>query len=145
MISQNIAVSHQIKNHLEHQIHTIVSQPELFAKSPLDFSRNRKLSFDKTLKMILSFGGKSLAIELLSHFEFSPQTPTVPAFVQARNKIKIEAFEQLFYQTIPSGTQDKCYKGFQLLAHNGTDINIPFNSIVPLTIISLTRSLLSVN
>lgn len=83
MSSQNITVSHQIKNHLEHQIQTIVSQPGLFEKSPLDFSRNRKLSF----------GRKSLASELLSHFDFSPHTPTVPAFVQVRNKIKIEAFE----------------------------------------------------
>lgn len=121
MSFQNITVSHQIKNHLEHQIHTIVSQPELFAKSPLDFSRNRKLSF----------GGKSLASELLSLFDFSPQTPNVPAFVQARNKIKIEAFEQLFYQTIPSGAQDKCYKGYQLLAHDGSDINIPYNEKDP--------------
>ncbi len=57
--------------------------------------------------------------------------PTVPAFVQARNKIKIEAFEQLFYQTIPSGTQDKGYKGYQLLAHDGSDINIPYNEKDP--------------
>lgn len=131
MSFQNITVSHQIKNHLQHQIQTIVSQPELFAKSPLDFSRNRKLSFDKTLKTILSFGGKSLASELLSHFDFSTQTPTVPAFVQARNKIKIEAFEQLFYQTIPPGTKDKYYKGYQLLAHDGSDINIPYNEKDP--------------
>lgn len=58
-------------------------------------------------------------------FIFSPQTATIPTFVQARNKIKSEAFEQPFYQTIPSGTPDKSYKGYQLLAHDGSDINIP--------------------
>ena len=129
--SKTLQTSHEIKQNLEHHIHSITDQPEIFAQSPLDFSRNRKLSFETTLKIILSFGGQSLSSELLSYFDFTLQTPTASAFVQARSKIKIEAFKQLFYRTIPSSNQNKQYKGYQLLAHDGSDINIPYDENDP--------------
>lgn len=119
--------AHKIKQQLEDEIHSITSQPEIFAQSALDFSRNRKLSFETTIKIILSLGGKSLASELLTHFDFTLQTPTVSAFVQARSKIKIEAFKQLFYNTIPNKKQYKTFKGYRLLAHDGSDINIAYD------------------
>ncbi len=59
--SKILETSHEIKQNLEHHIHFITDQPEIFAQSPLDFSRNRKLSFETTLKIILSFGGQSLS------------------------------------------------------------------------------------
>ena len=62
--SKTLQTSHEIKQNLEHHIHSITDQPEIFAQSPLDFSRNRKLSFETTLKIILSFGGHSLSSEL---------------------------------------------------------------------------------
>jgi hypothetical protein len=122
--SQTLQTSHEIKQNLEHHIHSITNRPEIFAQSPLDFSRNRKLTFETTLKSILSFGGQSLSSELLSYFDFTLQTPTASAFVQVRSKIKIEAFKQLFYRTVPLSNQNKQYKGYQLLAHDGSDINI---------------------
>ena len=120
-------MSHKVKQQLEDTIHSISSQPEVFAQSVLDFSRNRKLSFETTIKIILSLGGKSLASELLTHFDYTLQTPTVSAFVQARGKIKQQAFEQLFYSTIPKEKQVKTFKGYQLLVHDGSDINIPYD------------------
>lgn len=126
-ISSTLQAAHKIKQNLEDQIRCITNQPEIFAQSPTDFSRNRKLSFETTLKIILSFGGQSLSSELLSYFDFTLQTPTASAFVQARSKIKIEAFKQLFYRTIPSSNLNKQYKGYQLLAHDGSDINIPYD------------------
>lgn len=129
--SQTLQTSHEIKQNLEHHIHSITNRPEIFAQSPLDFSRNRKLTFETTLKIILSFGGQSLSSELLSYFDFTLQTPTASAFVQARSKIKIEAFKQLFCRTVPSSNQNKQYKGYQLLAHDGSDINIPYDENDP--------------
>ncbi|MFS9629927.1 IS4 family transposase, partial [Klebsiella pneumoniae] len=101
-VPSTLQVSHQIKKNLEDQIHEITNHPEIYAQSPFDFSRNRKLSFETTIKIILSFGGQSLSSELLSHFNFTLKTPTASALVQARSKIKLKAFEQLFYRTIPS-------------------------------------------
>lgn len=129
--SQTLQMSHKVKRNLEHQIHLITRQPEIYAHSPLDFSRNRKLSFETTIKIILSFGGQSLSSELLSYFDYTLRTPTASAFVQARSKINIEAFEQLFYQTVPSSNQHKQYKGYQILAHDGSDINIPYDENDP--------------
>ncbi|OTN89054.1 hypothetical protein A5819_001546 [Enterococcus sp. 7E2_DIV0204] len=126
-ISSPLPTAHKIKQNLEDQIRCITNQPEIFAQSPTDFSRSRKLSFETTLKIILSFGGQSLASELLSHFDFSLQTPTTSAFIQARSKIKLKAFEQLFNQTNPLGSKNKHYKGYQVLVHDGSDINIPYN------------------
>lgn len=130
-IPSTLQAAHKIKQNLEDQIRCITNQPEIFAQSPTDFSRNRKLSFETTLKIILSFGGQSLSSELLSYFDFTLQTPTASAFVQARSKIKIEAFKQLFYRTVPSSNQNKQYKGYQLLAHDGSDINIPYDENDP--------------
>jgi hypothetical protein len=126
-VSSPLQVSHKIKQQLEDKIRSIANQPEIFAQSELDFSRNRKLSFETTLKIILSLGGQSLASELLTHFNFTLQTPTVSAFVQARNKIKLQAFEQLFYSTVPNEKQPKTFKGYRILAHDGSDINIPYD------------------
>lgn len=130
-IPSTLQSAHKIKQNLEDQIRCITNQPEIFAQSPTDFSRNRKLSFETTLKIILSFGGQSLSSELLSYFDFTLQTPTASAFVQARSKIKIESFKQLFYRTVPSSNQNKQYKGYQLLAHDGSDINIPYDENDP--------------
>lgn len=138
-IPVTIQTSHKIKQDLENQIVSISSQPELFAQSPTDFSRNRKLSFETTLKIILSFGGQSLSSELLSHFNFSLQTPTASALVQARSKIKINAFEQLFYQTVPSEKQKKLYKGHQIFAHDGSDLNIPYDANEPDSIYTIGK------
>ncbi|RBR88397.1 hypothetical protein EB57_01130 [Enterococcus faecalis] len=125
-ISSPLQTAHKIKQNLEDQIRCITNQPGIFSQSPTDFSRNRKLSFETTVKIILSFGEQSLASELLSHFDFSLQTPTTFAFIQARSKIKLKAFEQLFDQTIPLGSKNKHYKD-QVLVHDDSDINIPYN------------------
>ena len=74
-VPSTLQVSHQIKKNLEDQIHEITNHPEIYAQSPFDFSRNRKLSFETTIKIILSFGGQSLSSELLSHFNFTLKNP----------------------------------------------------------------------
>lgn len=70
-ISSTLQAAHKIKQNLEDHIRCITNQPEIFAQSPTDFSLNRKLSFEKTLKIILSFGGQSLSSELFSYFDFT--------------------------------------------------------------------------
>lgn len=60
-ISSTLQAAHKIKQNLEYQIRCITNQPGIFAQSPTDFSRNRQLSFETTLKIILSFGGQSLS------------------------------------------------------------------------------------
>ncbi|TKN07296.1 IS4 family transposase, partial [Enterococcus faecalis] len=53
-ITSTLQAAHKIKQNLEDQIRCITNQPEIFAQTPPDFSRNRKISFETTLKIILS-------------------------------------------------------------------------------------------
>lgn len=124
-VFSDLPVPHDVKHKLEHTLSFIVKHSERFTVTPQDFSRNRKLSLETTLKFILSMGGQSLSSELLQYFDFNSETPTVSAFVQARNKIKIEAFEKLFQVTQSFDRCQKNYKGYLLYAHDGSDLNLP--------------------
>lgn len=92
-----------------------------------DFTRNRKLSFDTTVKLILSMGGKTLDKELLDFFHLSLDTVTSSAFVQQRAKISYTAFEKLFHSFAQKSDCSRFYRGFRLFAIDGSDIHIPTN------------------
>lgn len=71
--------------------------------------------------------GKDLKCELMDFFELDKELPTVSAFVQQRNKISTTAFETLFHQFTNSFPQQKLYKGYRLLAVDGSDLHTPTN------------------
>lgn len=135
-----LPVSVYIKYKLEQAISSIVKHSERFTISPQDFSRNRKLNLETSLKFILAMGGQSLSSELLKYFKFSPITPTASAFIQARKKIKIEAFEKLFQATRTFDRCQKQYKGYLLYAHDGSDINLPRDKLDHTTYIKTAKS-----
>lgn len=100
----------------------------LFSKNPQsDFTRKSKIGFKKALSIILSFGCKSTPNELLDYFQCSQNIPSVPAFVQCRNKILPEAFSFLFYEFNSRCNISTLYKGFRLLAVDGSDLQIATN------------------
>jgi hypothetical protein len=103
-------------------------QKESFLKNPKkDFTRKRKLSFSDMLQTVLSMGGQSIRKELLSRYGFGMNTPTASAFVQQRDKILPGAFEQLFHTFTNSLPCERLYKGFRLLAVDGTAVNISYD------------------
>lgn len=57
-----------------------------------DFTRHRKLSFEQVIATIINFENGELDKELLRLTILI----SIPAFVQQRNKIKVEAFRNLF-------------------------------------------------
>ncbi|GAB2022188.1 hypothetical protein RyT2_12620 [Pseudolactococcus yaeyamensis] len=85
-------------------------------------------------------GGQSLSSELLHYFKFSPVTPTASAFIQARKKIKIEAFEKLFQTTHAFDRCQKNYKGYLLYAHDGSDLRLPRDKMDATTYIEAVQS-----
>ena len=118
----------QIRKKLKSCIAEISAHPEAFAKNPgKDFTRQRKLPFDQTVKAILSMTGKSLRGELMDYFNLNLSMPTVPAFVQQRNKINYYAFEYLFHLFTRSIDEQKLLKGYRLLAVDGSDLHVPTN------------------
>lgn len=107
-------------------IHYVSDNFKDYVRNPQkDFSRVRKLPFDKMLKIIIGMGGASLANELTEEYDTPEHMATVPAFIQQRDKIKPEAFEAVFHkftsdimQTVPSGEM-------RILAADGSDLHIP--------------------
>ena len=95
--------------------------------SSKDFIRNRILNFKDTLTIILGMAGGSLNKEIYDYFKCKPFMPTASAFVQARAKILPEAFQYLFTEFNREYSVSKKHNGYQLLAADGTDLNIPKN------------------
>ena len=53
-----------VKGKLTEIISEMAAEPKRFAKNPnVDFTRNRKLSFETVMKLMLSMGGNSLTNE----------------------------------------------------------------------------------
>lgn len=101
----------------------------LFTKNPdTDFSRKKKWSFEEVMKFIITMEGKSLKDELLEYFDFNNDTPSNSSFNQRRSQILPDAFEFLFREfTDFYGTEDFTYKGYRLLACDGSDLCIAHN------------------
>ena len=118
----------KIKRTLKNSINELSMQLELCAKNAgKDFSRNRKLPFKKVVYTILSMAGKSLSNELMESFGLNSNIPTVSAFVQQRNKINCNAFETLFNNFNSLCNEQKLFKGYRLLAVDGSDLHTPTN------------------
>ena len=100
----------------------------LFTRSPeKDFSRVRKWSFSEVMRFIISMEGKSLKDELLEYFDFSTETPSNSSFNQRRAQILPEAFEFLFREFSNIVPDEMKYRGYRLLACDGSDLNIAHN------------------
>lgn len=101
----------------------------LFTKTPhTDFSRKKKWSFADMLKFMISMEGQSLKEELYKYFNYSITTPSNSSFNQRRSQILPEAFEFLFKEFTKKFVNDKnIYKGYRLIACDGSDLCIPRN------------------
>ena len=86
-----------IKHKLTEAITQLCEVSWMFVKKPgRDFTRKRKLGFDKIVSFLLAMEGGSLTTELLKHFGCSTHVATSSAFVQQRGKIDPSAFSSLF-------------------------------------------------
>jgi len=96
-----------------------------FVKNPgRDFTRDRKLSFCEMLWILLVMGGNSIYKELLEYQEYDANTATTSAFVQQRDKILPDAFEFLFNEFTESSPPVDTYRGYRLIAIDGSGLNI---------------------
>ena len=123
-----------VKTTLNHIIHDMGKHPEDFCVDPeRNFTRNRKLHFEDILSLLVKMGGKSLRNEILNNFGYAANTATVSAFVQQRVKIKPEALAHLFHKFTDTCSRPNLYKGYQLLAVDGSDLQFTANPDDPLS------------
>lgn len=105
-------------------------QKDSFVLHPgVDFSRKRKISFRDTILSLLTMQGGSLSTTSHDFFQhrFPADIPSLSAIHQQRAKLLPDAMSYLFYhftQKLPAG---HTYDGFQLLACDGSDLNICYD------------------
>ena len=117
-----------VKDKLQEAIQSLQSLKHLYVQhANEDFTRNRKLSFDTMIKLILEMEGNTLGHELRHYFSFDLDMPTVSAFVQRRSLISPDAFLYLFHTFNFSVSCEKLFEGYRLVACDGTDLNIARN------------------
>ena len=115
-----------IKKKLNSAINQLCEVSWMFAKDPIrNFTRKRKLPLKKIISVLLCMEGGSLTSELLRYFGCSQHTASSSAFIQQRQKINEAAFPALFDMFVKSTDKDRLYKGYRLLAADGSDIQIP--------------------
>lgn len=109
---------------MESVIDYVVNNKEQYVLNPhRNFTRNRKLPLKSVIKEILSMEGGSLKKELY-HFSQNKKIQLTPsAFVQQRSKISYKAFKDIFYRFNDCCCDSKTYRGYKLLAVDGSDIN----------------------
>ena len=123
-----------IKNTLHSVIRDMAKHPKDFCRCPeKDFTRNRKLPFEKLLTLLVKMGGHSLRDEMLDCLEFEKTPASVSALVQQRSKLLSEALEYLFQEFTNRCHKPKLYKGYRLLAVDGSDLQITANPKDPLS------------
>lgn len=116
------------KEALTNSIQALTDYKWFFSSRPgKDFSRNRKLSFEKMIYGILGLSNKTLNQELQDFFNFDPALPTSSAFIQQRAKLVPETFETLFHFFTGRIRPDASQIEFPFLAVDGSDLQIAAN------------------
>lgn len=114
-----------LRNVLDYYINYLNDVRSIFCEDPSrDFTRSRKISFKDVMWSIICMEAGSLKDELLKLNHYSIDTPTASAFVQARSKIKPDAFKTLLEKFNEMTRKDKLYKGYRLLAVDGCELPI---------------------
>jgi len=123
MIAPNIKIIDELKSYI-----TQVKKEKLFFSSDKDFTKERKLPFERMVYLLINMLKKSLSIELNEFFqtiEQSDQCCTKGAFSQQRMKLQYDFFAwwnvvltNSFYTHY--GDRVKRWRGFRLMAVDGS-------------------------
>lgn len=117
--------ANSLKQTLTSLIREMSAAPAPYVKNPeKDFTRKKKLPFETVMQLLISMGGNSIYKELLESQGYDVSTATTSAFVQQRNKILPSAVEFLFHKFTQSYKDIKDYRGYRLLAVDGSDLHI---------------------
>ena len=122
----------EVKTALFDSIQALTDYKWFFSSRPgKDNIRNRKFPFHKMIASVLAFKGGTLNHEIMDFYGLDPSIGTASAFIQQRAKILPEAFETLFQHFTSKVDAPKLFRGFRLLAVDGSDLQIAANSDDP--------------
>ena len=107
---------------------TADSSQDFLLKGNASFSRKRKWDLPTVIRFILSLGSNSLGYEIGEFFGYTKDFPTVSSFVQQRKKLSYSAIEHIFHRFTEDIAKDPLlFKGYRLLAIDGSDLTLPYN------------------
>ena len=92
-----------------------------------DFTRKRKLPAETLIHFIIQMQSKSLNSELCEYFTDLRFLPTSSALCQQRGKLDISAFQRILYLFVNAFDDYKTWKGYHILACDGSDVNIAYD------------------
>lgn len=114
-----------IKKKMDQSIQKLLWNREDFVLNPKsDFTRNRKLSLKKLIELLITMGAGSQNKEILEFFKFDSTLPTASALIQQRNKLKPSALQFVLQEFANSFKKVKKYRGYRLLAVDGSKVPI---------------------
>ena len=117
-----------VRELLNHAIQHVSEHREAFVKNPnKDFVRNHELLMSKVIHFLLGLKANSLETELRHFYKSQPDVITSSAMIQARHKIQLSAFKFVLDSLVQQPQEPLTYNGYRLLAHEGSDLNIPLN------------------
>ena len=101
-----------------------------YSKKMTDFTRSRKLTADKLIKVILNMQGNSLNAELFDAFPDIDERVTASGFEQAKDKLSPALFEDTLKEYNDTMLIPKVLtagQNYRVFAIDGCDFNIPYN------------------
>lgn len=117
----------EIRKNLFSVFSSLLERRDEFLTNPAsDFTRKKKISFEQTMLFPMIAGADNVATELLDLFG-EEDLPLPSAMIQRRNQIKKEAFKELFFQFNRTIPVTKTFRGYRLIACDGTRLNLPYN------------------
>jgi len=141
---QHISTDH-VKQTLFASIDSLLSRRDEFLVNPQSsFTRVKKISFTQTILFPMVAGADNSSTELLDFFG-EENLPTPSSMVQRRNQIKPEAFSELFYNFSKNIPIRNTFCGYQILAGDGSRLNLPFDPSNPLTFIQCIEGRKGIN
>ncbi|MBQ2678732.1 MAG: IS4 family transposase [Firmicutes bacterium] len=121
----------QVRTDLLNTIDSLFAHRDDFLVNPLsDFTRTKKISFNQTMLFPMIAGSDNVATELLDFFG-EEKLPLPSAMTQRRNQVKPEAFRELFFLFTNRFPVQKTFHGYQLVACDGSRLNLPYNPSDP--------------
>ena len=129
-----------VKRKMDQSIQKLLWNRQDYVLNPKsDFTRNRKLSLRTLVELLITMGAGSQNKELLEFFKFDSTLPTASALIQQRNKLKPSALQFVLQEFANSFKKVKKYRGYRLLAVDGSKVPIFRDPDVPETFAILNQ------
>lgn len=113
---------------LYRSIDLVASNIACYSKDPVsDFTRNRKIPIRTLIDYLIQNQSKANKSELSDYFTQISDLPSDSALCQQREKLDSLAMKKVFDLFTHSHDARKTWKGYNILACDGSDVNIPLD------------------